>query len=1055
MVAISLLSLVCISGSAWAAASKLVMLDKTDTTDDWIVNTDLTATGYITVTDGPEKNEKAVRLIYDLSGGKWVNLGKEYRKNIAGAKALVFWFKSQGPYTLEIKIADLSGTTYGIKIPGGTDVPEWRKFVVPLADMTYLWGGTSHVLDLQNIRGIDFAASVPEEGNGGPGNFMLCQIQYSLDVIPADLPKPKKTAKPAAPVVKGAASRKGKVDIGGETDWRKFSDKGASVSLAFGEGPTKEQRSVQANYTWGQRKIAGVQEETGTWVAFNRDINMDLSEMRNIVFMCKGTGAIANVEVKVIDKDNCTYGKSYSNGSSLYTWSQFVVSRSDLNYMWGGDGSGKFDWSNVARLEIALSRTNDSRDTGSFAIADIRMESAVTVPKFKGVEGEVPPEEKTTEPGRVNVTLDDFTDLNPTNRYYVEVGDDSTLQLFSSRVTFETDYSMDLRYQLLSNRPTGSWVQAERRFSPPLNWTGAEELKVWVRGDSSKNILRFTVIDGDNNLWVADNKEVLVSGDWFLVTMPMDSFTLYRELDLPVKSNKKMKDSLNAIQQLGIGIVSQPDKASRAQGEIYIENLYLVGRGLNKARAVPMMAKAPIGLALPLKNWNIGGTSETFLDTVPNTGSNLTQNLSFKLTGNFEKFSVLGEIRLDSTFGNDPDTFRSKDAVLAAPNLAVTLLNPLDGVSDIMLGNLWFNANPNIFANDNQYGGWDFKGMLVEGWLGKINHHTYFIKNAPESYTLAGQYGFTQDQFNASLIGTYYNDEPFIMNATRKLWDDSALLADLNQKVSLPGIFDINLRGQFGYDWYQKYWDSSTQTFADERDNGALFMGELNFAELSNIFWPGLSLTGQYRYVDTNFKPVLRQAPGYWDMEFGDQKGYLLRLYQSILGMYLSAEYLKINRLSTSSSYREGTRFSVGYNNWSSMDLTVTEEFWSKVYNYSDPRYLLNGSIGSTTPGNIPALLFEDWRETDTTLYAAYHLSGNFLISENIQFKDINRFDDNTHYTEMYTLSKVAYYPAPNLTFSIENKFSRFGRQQDVPVIDPNNIYSLYQYTWVKLDLTF
>ncbi|MCK5219149.1 CIA30 family protein, partial [bacterium] len=647
---------------------------------------------------------------------------------------------------------------------------------------------------------------------------------------------------------------------------------------------------------------------------------------------------------------------------------------------------------------------------------------------------------------KIKLVIDEFSDLNPANRYYIVSGDDSSMSLVSSRITFSAEYSMRMRYGFDSSRPTGSWVEAQRYFSPDLDWTGVQSVKIWVKGDTSNNIFRFTLTDGEGNNWVCDNQKVLASSDWYLVNMPVENFVMYKELYQGKKSKRDIKENLHAIRRIGIGIISQPNRSSSSQGEILVEKLYITGRNIDPDRAVPLSERSPIGIYLPLKNWNIGGTSETLLEEYPTIGSDLTQEIKFKLNGNFKKFSILGEICMKSTFGNDDDGFRAKAADVSGTNTSVTILDPVDGISNIIVGNLWFDSSQHIFANNNLYGEWGFTGAMVEGWIDRLHHRTYFLKHAPDSYTLAGHYAMTIHDLNINLMGTYYKQEPFIQSATKLEDDDKALFLDLSQKIIIPNVFNAVVRLQAGYDWYQKYWDVSTQTEIDERSGGSYLEGELNFSELSNLFWPGVSLTGKYRYVEPGYKPALRRDPGYWDIEYGDQKGYNARFYQKFGGAFISAEYDKIDRISNFAQHRERTLLSIGYNDWSALDITLTQEFATKIYHYIDTRYMYNGQ---------PANLNEDKRENTTTLYLSYHLGSAFTISEWLQFKDILQFENNEEYTEMIAVTRVSYSPAPNISFSLENKFSRYGREEDIPTIDPNDPYSIYEYTRVRIDLTF
>jgi len=1023
--------------SAGSSLAKNITIDQTNSIEGWLVYKDKAASGSVAVTTGPNSDQKALELKYDLSGGNWVAWVKKIPYGMEGLQALSFQFRGKGNYTLEIKVADAGGATFGIKIPGGTNVPRWQTIVIPIDQFNYLWGGTTKVLSPRNIRQFELAVST--DGDGGRGRIFVSNIQYSTVPLKAVLPTGRTVAKKKK--VKGGMYHPlGPVAIESVNKWKKFSDRGANLELSLVEEQLAGERPLQASFTWGLREIPGKQEQTGNWVAFLKTIEMDLSEMRSLVFTYKSTGPVTNLEVKLKDQYNTTYGKTYRSRGSSSEWVTISVPRSDFKYLWGGDGSGKFDWSHVNILEFALARTNDPRDSGTFTIGNIHFESAVSQPRTVG---------KVAKPlvGQVKVVIDDFTDLNPTNRYFIIAGDDSSLTLDSSRIAFEADYSMRMRYNLQSTRPTGSWVEAQRRFTPPLDWTGVEAVKIWVKGDGSQNIFRFTLTDGDGQTWVYDNQEVLASTDWHLASMPIEAFTLCHDFYGKVKFGQQLKKQLHTIKQLGISIISQPDRGSLNQGEVNVETLYVVGKGINPATAVPLVEKPAVGIAVPLKNWNLGGTSNSVLEAIPITGTNLTQNVMFKLTGNFDKFSVLGEIRLDSTFGDDADGFRSQNGTISSPNMEVTLLEPIEGVNNIIVGNLWFNSSPHIFANNNLYGGWGFKGVLVEGWIDRLHHRTYFLKHSPDSYTLAGHYAMTVDNLNINLIGTYYNQQPFIASATKLEKDDKALLLDLTQRIILPDIFNMTVRILGGYDWYQKYWDASAQAEIDERLSGGYLEGELNFTELSNIFWPGFSLTGRYRYVDPNYKPTYRQDPSFWDVEYGDQRGYNLRLYQKVEGAFFAAEYEKINRLSElKDDYRERTILSLGYNDWSSLDITLSQEFCTRIYQYTDYRYLVDGE---------PANLNENRRETITTLYVAYHLSGTFIISEWLQFKKLLQFDLNEEYSEMFAITRLSYFPAPNLTFSLENKFSRYGREQDVPTIDTSDPYSIYEYTRLRVDLTF
>lgn len=1029
-------------GGLQLALAETVLLDNTDNTEGWMVFNDAAASGSVKVTSGPNRAWKGLEFSYNLSGGNWVAFIKKIPAGMERMQALIFYYRGDGDYNLEVKVQETGGAVFGIKIPGGADVEKWMKLVIPIDKLEYLWGGNTRTLDPQNIR--QFEIAVSSEGKGSPGKMMISNIRYSMKPMQASLPKGKAPVKAEESTVSTAAFRGiGNVDIGQLSTWAKYADKGAAITTAIIDGPSSGEKALDVQYSWGKRAISGVQEETGVWVAVVKQINMDLSEMRNLTFMYKGSGAAANLEVKVVDPFGVRYGRIYPSGSLSSQWRTITIPRSDFKYMWGGDGTGKFDWSHVKNLEVSLSRTVDPRDSGMIQLSNFKFESAVSRSRrLKGAQAA-----PVATSGQIQAVIDGFTDLNPNNRYFVVVGDDSTLALDSSRITFQADYSMRMRYQLQSNQPNGSWVEIQRRFSPALEWTHVESVKIWVKGDGSRNIFRFTITDGEGRKWVNDNTEVLASTDWYLVDMPIDTFVLFEDLYAKRKSKKAdLKNELHTIRQIGMAIITQPDRSNKATGEIYVEKLYVVGKNIKLSTAVPVSDRPPVGIAVPLKNWNLGGTSNTLLETINTTGTNIIQNLKFKITGNYEKFSVFGEIDMASTFGDEDDGIRSKSATLAGSNVNVTLLDPLNGINSLIIGNLWFNASPHIFANNNQFGGWGFKGVQAEGWLDQLHHRTYFLKHAPESFTFAGHYSMTLDGFNFNLMGTYYNQATFIASATKLEEDDTALLFEVSRNFFIPEIVTVKLAVFLGYNWYQQYWDTTIQEAIDKGEEGSYLAGEINFSDLSNIFWPGLSLTGKYRRVSPEYKPIYREDPYSWDGEIGDTDGYAARLYQAFAGAYITAEYQQYARISDESGRTENTIISIGYNDWKSVDMALTQEFKSKKYKYTDNRFEQEGE----------ATVFDDDRqELISRLSIAYHFSGTFIVQEDIEYKSITQFATDETYSEMFSTIKVLYTPAPNLTFSLENKFSRYGREQDIPIIDTNEPFSIYEYTRLRVDLNF
>ncbi|MBL0058789.1 MAG: CIA30 family protein [Elusimicrobia bacterium] len=124
------------------------------------------------------------------------------------------------------------------------------------------------------------------------------------------------------------------------------------------------------------------------------------------------------------------------------------------------------------------------------------------------------------------VVVDGFDRTNPDTAYRTFSGDASQINLASSRILYDGDYSMEIQYKLLTESSWGSWVSALRAPAQPLDWSGVDAVKVWVKGDGSDNYFRFRFTQADGQVWENTDKKVLSSNRWTLVAFPIRDFTL-------------------------------------------------------------------------------------------------------------------------------------------------------------------------------------------------------------------------------------------------------------------------------------------------------------------------------------------------------------------------------------------------------------------------------------------------------------------------------------------------------------------------------------------------
>jgi hypothetical protein len=74
------------------------------------------------------------------------------------------------------------------------------------------------------------------------------------------------------------------------------------------------------------------------------------------------------VEIKVIDRDDSTFGKLLSGAAGSGEWTDVSIPLAEFAYMWGGDS--ELDASLVRYLDIAIS---GSGGTGKVLVGGIRL----------------------------------------------------------------------------------------------------------------------------------------------------------------------------------------------------------------------------------------------------------------------------------------------------------------------------------------------------------------------------------------------------------------------------------------------------------------------------------------------------------------------------------------------------------------------------------------------------------------------------------------------------------------------------------------------------------
>lgn len=281
------------------------------------------------------KSGSAMKISYIMGTGKWVAVNKSFSIPSFRGKALSFWLKGKGAANnLEIKLVDEDDTNYGVKRPSLTTDGDWTQVTFTEADFSYWWGGDQ---SLNAVKDVYFAVAA---GDGGSGEVLVSDLRLV-------------SANPA-----GGLSKDGVIADGSSVDsWTLAKGEGANATLFTGAGLKGKAIGVQYAIPANQ------------WVAIRKTINADLSAGNaSLVLRIKGEGDPNNVEIKLVDRDESTFGKVFTGMGASNAWQEVKIPLSDMQYLWGGDN--RLDTTLVRHLDVAISGAGGE---GKVLINDIRV----------------------------------------------------------------------------------------------------------------------------------------------------------------------------------------------------------------------------------------------------------------------------------------------------------------------------------------------------------------------------------------------------------------------------------------------------------------------------------------------------------------------------------------------------------------------------------------------------------------------------------------------------------------------------------------------------------
>ncbi|MBI3012126.1 MAG: CIA30 family protein, partial [Elusimicrobia bacterium] len=639
------------------------------------------------------------------------------------------------------------------------------------------------------------------------------------------------------------------------------------------------------------------------------------------------------------------------------------------------------------------------------------------------------------------VLIDSFERPNPTDVYLIYEGDDSSLKLNSSRIVKEGNYSMELEYTLSTTRPWGSWVAARwQSRETTLDWQGAQDIKLWVKGDGSDNIFKFSLIDADGEKWTIENDQILKSTVWEMVQIPIDQLELDEKS--AVKNEKIDLEQVRAYEMtiLGSGGSKNTSGVKTSVGKIQVDHLYVSGEQISSVWAVPTQISEKTKLE-PFRIGNIELNGQVFTEFLHAPEQRSTVNHFGKIiaNGKVKNFSAKIEWAAETQEFGDAARFNVAESTASGTtattqsskiqevNLQLFANNLSPYLTQVTLGNIFVDYSPFTFSPV-----FGFKGISAEGDVDTLNYHLFAIKHKYDSFTGGSRLKFFWKGFRVTGIGVYFSETAKINSAGSLGQGTINTSSDLQLKEVQNDLVTtlqaerplwrerVTLGGTLGYNRYNQLATADRSSPFDPvfgnalqpplDVNGKMFRGKI---ALHDLYLPGFKTFYEYRSVDTEFKPRYRQSPISFDDSDSDQRGHNIRIVEGWRGFLASLEYDTMKRASNDTYDRNRWNWGVGYYGFHKLDLAFNQEIRRETYAFVSNRTGVSYS--------------KNERVTVSEIYVRAQLTPRMIFFFKPKREDIEHPQTGLTFANESIYGKLEFFATTNLKIQGEFRTTHFG----------------------------
>lgn len=699
-------------------------------------------------------------------------------------------------------------------------------------------------------------------------------------------------------------------------------------------------------------------------------------------------------------------GEIFQAAAAKVNWEGWKEIETDLVFPvhWGGDNNGQMDGEVSFHSLVVNSEKDETKNKGAIGFNGLKIfsenvQAAQAAPV--GMERSV------------RVTIDDFERPNPLTVYQTWRGDDSSIDALSAtEFKKEGNYSMQITYQLSTARSVPSWVSVS--FSPdrPMDWTGVEELKLWLKGDGSRNIFQISLVDDQNKIWTFKIEGALKNVDWQLLTIPVFNFK-------DVERKERLEPG--RIKKYEFAVVGEESQIT--SGRIWLDEFVVTGKDLNPLVASPRPPVAPE--VIEKTKINFGDLIHLEYRQTPEFNDQFLFFNSLFVRGTSKKISLAADLVSLQKEAGQTVGFRAPQEAsagqVAAPIDVVEDRTPIQlayinasihdvhpNLTEIAVGNLLIDYGRNAFAPVI-----GFKGIQGEGSYAivpgtdTLHYDAFAIKHAFDSVTFGSRVQLFYDQVLARFIMVHHRDTArSIANAVVQ---NNQLVIPTNVEVKTDPIgsdslylfeadrnfFDgaLNLNGTYGLDFFDReavkdVKDPFNPVVKSQLETPESLFGRMWEIKLktSGVLNKGFTFLTSYRDFGTDFKPRFRFSPTFYDDFFADQRGFKFELTQIVGKAKFVGQYDDVVRGPSNNGYfRRFFQGSLGYYGLNKMDIVFSynqrKEFYALGENHLRSAFFINPNDPRNEEEKAYEIFLGNWFSTTFYIWTKLRMQNLTLFN--------------------------------------------------------------------------